>query len=105
MLAWYGGDSKIRMEIAMVDRDLSSAKLPLKGEFDFYLANQNELVERFDGRVIVIKDRQVLGDYDDELAALTASRKHHSMGTFLVQRVSPGDRDYACTYHSRVAFP
>ena len=77
----------------------------LSREFEFYVSNQDEMVSKYDGRVIVLKDRKVLGAYDDELTALTETRKHHEIGTFLIQRVSEGDEAYTATFHSRVTFP
>ena len=77
----------------------------LEKEFAFYLSHQDEMVERYDGKVIVIKDDKVLGAYESELAAITATRAYHELGTFLVQRVSEGDEAYTATFHSRVAFP
>ena len=76
----------------------------LKKEFDFYLANQEEMVKKYDGKVIVLKDGEVLGAYDSELAAVIETQKDHSLGTFLVQRVSEGDEAYTETFHSRVVF-
>ena len=76
----------------------------LEKEFKFYLDHQDEMVEKYDGKVIVIKDEDVLGTYDSELAAVTETRKIHELGTFLVQKVSPGTGDISQTFHSRVAF-
>ncbi len=76
----------------------------LKKEFEFYLAHQDEYVQKYNGRVIVIKDQKVLGDYNDELQAVNETKKAHAPGTFLVQRVSPGKGAYAQNFHSRVAF-
>jgi hypothetical protein len=76
----------------------------LKKEFEFYLANQEEMVKKYDGKVIVLKDGEVLGAYDSELAAVIETQKSHSLGTFLVQRVSEGDEAYTQTFHSRVGF-
>jgi len=76
----------------------------LKKEFDYYVAHQGDLVNKYNGRVVVIKDENVLGDYDDELQAVMETQKSHKLGTFLVQRVSPGNTGYAQTFHSRVAF-
>ncbi len=76
----------------------------LQKEFDFYLANQEELVKKYDGKVIVIKNGEVLGAYDDELMAVTETKKSHKLGTFMVQKVSKGDADYSQTFHSRVVF-
>ena len=75
---------------------------PLQSEFEFYLSNQDEFVEKYDGKVIVIKDGAVLGVYDDELSAVTETQKTHELGTFLVQRVSEGNTAYTQTFHSRV---
>ncbi len=81
------------------------ADSPLKREFEYYLAHQPELVEKYNGRFIVIKDQTVIGDYDDQIAAVRETSKKHKLGTFLVQKVSPGNLDYTQTFHSRVAFP
>ena len=75
---------------------------PLQKEFDFYLANQAEMVEKYDGKFIVIKDGIVVGEYDDEMTAVTETQKSHALGTFLVQKVSEGDTEYTQTFHSRV---
>ena len=78
---------------------------PLGTEFEYYLAHQDELVEKYDGKFIVIKNGDVLGAYDDELSAVTETQKSHELGTFLVQKVSEGDAEYSQTFHSRVVFP
>lgn len=76
----------------------------LKPEFDYYRENQAELVARYDGRYVVIKGREVLGDYESLAKAVAATTQHHAIGTFLVQKVSPGTDDYTMTFHSRVTF-
>ena len=77
---------------------------PLEKEFKYYIDHQDEMVKKYDGKVIVIKDGTVLGAYDDDLTAITETRKTHDAGTFLVQRVSAGSDDISQTFHSRVAF-
>ena len=76
----------------------------LKKEFEYYLSHQPELVAKYDGKFIVIKDGSVLGAYDDELSAIAETRKEHALGTFLIQPVSPGNAAYSQTFHSRVTF-
>lgn len=77
----------------------------LKPEFDYYLANQAELVKKHNGKFVVIKNRQVIGVYDEQPAALEATKKAgHEVGTFLIQKVGPGTGAYRQTFHSRVAF-
>ena len=78
------------------------AESALSADFQFYLANQNEIVEKYDGKVVAIKAGKILGAYPDHLTAINETVKEHKMGTFLVQLVSPGTAAYTATYHSRV---
>jgi len=77
---------------------------PLKREFQYYLDHQAEMVEKYNGKYIVIKDAKVIGVYDDQFAAVSETQKNHQVGTFLVQKVSPGKSAYTQTFHSRAAF-
>lgn len=76
----------------------------LNKEFDYYLDHQNELVNKYNGRFIVIKDCQVLGDYETEIEAVEKTSIKHEIGTFLVQLCRPGKDNYTSHFHSRVAF-
>ena len=76
----------------------------LKIEFEYYLKHKDELVEKYNGRVIVIKNQKVIGDYDSEIQAVAETSKTEDLGTFLVQTVSPGENGYTQTFHSRVIF-
>lgn len=73
-------------------------------EFEFYLEHQDEMVTRYNGRVVAIKGHEVLGVYDDASKALAETRKAHALGTFLIQRVSPGPDAYTAVFRSRVRF-
>lgn len=77
---------------------------PLKKEFEYYLAHQGELVKKYNGQFVVIKNQAVLGAYADEPTAVAETTKAHELGTFLVQKVEPGEGAYTQTFHSRVAF-
>ena len=37
--------------------------MPLEKEFKYYIDNQDRLLEKYNGRILVIKDNKVLGDY------------------------------------------
>nr|WP_214692588.1 hypothetical protein [Variovorax paradoxus] len=77
----------------------------LQENFQYYLDHQKELVEKYNGRVVVIMDLQVIGDYADQISAVEASEARGlERGTFLVQKVEPGTAAYTQTFHSRVAF-
>jgi len=77
---------------------------PLEKEFEYYIGHQDELVEKYKGKFVVIKDCRVIGAYDSQIEAVQESIKTHPMGTFLVQKCEPGKESYTQTFHSRVAF-
>lgn len=77
---------------------------PLKKELDFYISHQKELVKKYNGKYIVIKNKKVLGAYNSEIEAIEKTAKTEELGSFIVQKVSPGEEGYTETYHSRVAF-
>jgi hypothetical protein len=80
-----------------------SAKAVLQKEFEYYRAHQDELVKKYNGKFVVIKGAEVLGAYGTPRQAVEETQKNHDLGTFLVQKCTPGDKDYTATFHSRVA--
>ena len=77
----------------------------LEKEFEFYLANQDEMVAKYDGFVVAIKGEIVLGAYRTYGEALVETVKDYEEGTFLLQKVSQGNKDYTYYYHSpRLSF-
>jgi hypothetical protein len=76
----------------------------VKEEFQYYLANQAELVKKYNGKILVIKNKQVIGVYDNVSDAYEKTTKDHEVGTFLIQKCTPGDKDYSQTFHSRAIF-
>jgi hypothetical protein len=76
---------------------------PLEKEFRYYLDHQDELVARYKGKYVVIKNGEVIGDYDDETEAIRETSKTYELGTFLVQKCEPGSESYTQVFHSRVA--
>ena len=76
----------------------------LKEDFEYYLKNQDELVKKYNGKFIVIKNKSVIGIYDSEKEALEKTIKKEEMGTFIVQKCEPGSESYSQAYHSRVIF-
>ena len=79
--------------------------MALQREFQNYLAHQNDFVAKYDGRVIALKDGVVLGDFDSAGAAMLALQDSHAIGTYLIQRVSPGDKDTTVSIYSPVVAP
>lgn len=77
---------------------------PLEKEFKYYIKNHDEFVKKYNGKIIVIKNNEVLDVFDSEIEAIEETQKKHELGTFLVQKCAPGVDSYSQTYHSRVAF-
>ena len=76
----------------------------LKKEFQYYIDHQEELVKKYKGKFIVIKDCSVIGVFGTDLEAINGTKEKHKLGTFLVQKCEPGSESYTQTYHSRVVF-
>lgn len=87
--------------MALLEADVAH---DLRKDFEFYLANQEKLVASYNGKYVVIREGKVIGAYDSELAAVSETQKTFPLGSFLVQRVEPGNSAYTQTFHSRVAF-
>jgi hypothetical protein len=76
----------------------------LDKEFKYYLDNQNELLKRYNGKVIVIIDEQVVGDYESYEEAFFDSIEKYELGKFLIQECTEGEDAYTQTFHSQVIF-
>jgi len=77
--------------------DWSQGDAPLQEEFDFYVANQSTLVDKYEGRVIVIQGKEIIGDFDDMLAAYHWVEQNDLLGTVMMQKVGPGKENYTFT--------
>ena len=62
--------------------------------FQWYLANQEQLIQKYNGKYIVIKDNSVVDDYTDENEAYLISEKKYGLGNFIIQLCTPGDDAY-----------
>ncbi len=63
-------------------------KKPLEKEYDFFLEIQAKLAREHDGKFVAIKDKKVLGIYDDYRHAANAVYPEHEYGTVLMQTIS-----------------
>lgn len=76
----------------------------LEKEFQYYIDNQKELVEKYKGKYLVIKDLSVVSVHDSEIEAYSDSVKKYELGTFLIQECMPGEENYTQTFRTRVIF-
>jgi len=76
----------------------------LDQEFQYYIDHQEELVNKYNGKVLVIIGENVAGVYNTEIEAYLDCIKKHELGTFLIQQCSPGKESYTQTFHTRAIF-
>lgn len=62
---------------------------PLLREYRWYRANQEELVNRYLGRYLVIVNETIIGDYSSVGVAYRTTSKVQEPGTFLIQFCKP----------------
>ena len=75
----------------------------LRDEFLYYLDNQAKIAEVHEGKVLVIKDKKIVGVYDSETAALKESVKKFELGSFLIQPCSADPESVVITLHNHIA--
>lgn len=54
-------------------------------DFQYFLENYMKFYEKYGHKYIVIKNKTVLGTYDDMMVALETTMKTEDLGTFIVQ--------------------
>ena len=75
----------------------------LQKQLEYFKSHQDELVRKYEGKFLVIRDQEVQGVYDTEMEAYTDAKKKFGLGVFLIQQCSPGQESYTQTYLSRLA--
>ena len=85
--------------IALVSRREDGGSL--SDELDYYLNNQKELAKEHEGKVLVIKNREVIGVYESKSEALNETVRNHKLGTFLVQACKSDLNSLVQTLNSR----
>lgn len=63
-------------------------------EFQYYFNNQDELVKKYNGKYLVIKEQKVVDVFDTNKEAYFSSVKKYKFGTFLIQFCSPDKETY-----------
>ena len=76
----------------------------LQKQLEYFKTHQEELVKKYEGKFLVIKNQEVQGIYGTEIEAYTEAKKKFELGTFLIQHCLPGQESYTQTFHSRVTF-
>lgn len=68
--------------------------------FNYYISHQQELVEKFNGKHVVVTKDGVNEAYDTEVEAYYSSVQKYGLGNFLIQLCTPGDEAYTQNFYS-----
>lgn len=71
-----------------------------KDELEYFISNQDKFVEKYLGKYLVIKDRELIGIYSNALDAYVNTKKTYKPGTFMIQECKPGTEAYTVTIAS-----
>ena len=61
----------------------------LNKQFRFFNDHKDELLEKYQGRFVVIHDEEVVGSFETERDAYVYCVQHFKIGTFFIQQVLP----------------
>ena len=76
----------------------------LDAELDFFIENQDDLVRKHGGKVLVLRGQVVVGVFDTALEAYLDAQTRYEPGTYAIQRCSPGPEAYTVDVAPSVSF-
>jgi hypothetical protein len=77
----------------------------MPSQLDLYIKNQDELVKKYNGKIIAVVDGECMGSYDSRADALgDMLDKKIEPGSFMIILCEPGDRQYMARFHGNVSF-
>jgi hypothetical protein len=66
----------------------------LKKDLDWYIANQRELAQKYNGKILLIVGQKLVKVFDDMGQAYVEASSHYAPGTFTLQPCSPDPESY-----------
>ena len=72
-------------------------------ELAYFVEHQDELVQKYRGKYLVLRGREIVGVYSTALEAYLEAQKKYELGTFMIQPCEPGPDAYTVTVSSHVA--
>ena len=70
-------------------------------QLDMYIRRQNALIAEYNGKIIALKDGEVLGVYPTKTDALEDMlRKRLVSGEFIIIKCTPGNEEYTARFHT-----
>jgi hypothetical protein len=72
----------------------------LRQNLDWYIANQQELSKKYNGKILLIVDQKLIDVFDSMESAYTTAMKSYAPGTFTLQPCSPDPESYVLMLYS-----
>ena len=73
----------------------------LKKELDYFIAHQDKLVKKYNGKFLVLKDKKVVGVYNAMRDAYWGGQGKYKLGTFAIYHCIPGPQAYSQIFFNR----
>lgn len=74
----------------------------LKKDFDYYVKNHKEIIQKYLNKYIIIKEEKIIDSYNTFEEALEKASKKYELGTFIIQKCSENLDEQTQIFHSRV---
>lgn len=72
----------------------------LKKDLEWYIANQRELSQKYNGKILLIVDQRLIAAFGSMQEAYATAIKDYAPGSFSLQPCSPDSDSYTLTLHS-----
>ena len=74
----------------------------LTKNLEWYIANQSLLATKYDGKILLIVDQNLIGAFDAMGDAYTSALKNYRPGAFTLQPCSSGPDSYTLVLHNPI---
>ena len=88
------------MDEIIHDALAADAPDPLRKNLDWYIANQQDLAAKYNGKILLIVDQKLIAVFDSMGEAYTAALGTHAPGSFTLQPCSPDPDSYTLVLYS-----
>lgn len=69
-------------------------------ELNFFVNNQERLVQQYGGKVLAIKGEEIIGVFNDTVEAYINVKKENQLGKVMIQNCIPGKDAYTVSIAS-----
>lgn len=65
-----------------------------QNDFDYFIQHYQEFYKQYGHKFLAIKNKKILGIYDDEVSAINTTSEKYPLGTFIVQECNGNESGY-----------